>query len=122
MAAVVVNGGKTIIVNRLMGSGTEPKYLGWGTGAGTAAVGDTALFTAAAESRVTGTSSAVTTSTTNDTYQVTGTITSSSGQSITNVGLWDASSGGDLFVHIDHGSTPLLAGESIAYTIGVQFS
>ena len=47
MATVVVDGGLGITTNRLKGAGTEPLHVGWGTGAGTAAVGDTSLFTAA---------------------------------------------------------------------------
>ena len=89
MASVVTNAGKQIFNNRLRGSGTEPSYLAWGTGAGTAAIADTTLFTESAqESRASGTSSTQTTTTTGDTYQVTGTLTvATSGKTITNVGL-----------------------------------
>ena len=45
MATVVVNAGRDITTNRLKGAGTEPLNIGWGTGAGTAAVADTTLFT-----------------------------------------------------------------------------
>lgn len=74
---------------------TEPKILGWGTGgvAGgpfTAAPSDVGMFLESAETRVTGTSSLATTTATNDTYTVTGTITSSSGQTITEMGLFDS--------------------------------
>ena len=34
MATVLTNRGKEIIVDRLMGNGTEPKFVAWGTGAG----------------------------------------------------------------------------------------
>jgi len=96
---VVTSKGREVIANRMIGtspSQAEPKILGWGTGgvAGgpfTAAVTDVAAFTEAAESRVTGSSSVVTTTTTNDTYQVTGTITSLSNQTIAEVLLSDSS-------------------------------
>lgn len=96
---VVTAKGREVIANRMIGtspSQAEPKILGWGTGgvAGgpfTAAVTDVAAFTEAAESRVTGSSSVVTTTTTNDTYQVTGTITSLSNQTIAEVLLSDSS-------------------------------
>jgi hypothetical protein len=96
---VVTSKGREVIANRMIGtspSQAEPKILGWGTGgiAGgpfTAAVTDVAAFTEAAEARVTGSSSVVTTTTTNDTYQITGTITSLSGQTIAEVLLSDAS-------------------------------
>lgn len=66
------------------GTPTAPKAVGWGINATnpTAAASDVAPFQEAAEARVTGTSSIVTGTTTNDTYQVVGTITSASGQTI----------------------------------------
>ena len=96
---VVTAKGREVIANRMIGtspSQAEPKILGWGTGgvAGgpfTAAVTDVAAFTEGAETRVTGSSSVVTTTTTNDTYQVTGTITSLSNQTIAEVFLSDSS-------------------------------
>lgn len=124
MATLVVNKGKEIIVDRIMGAGTEPKYIAWGTGAGTAAAADTTLFTEGPEARTTGTSSKVTTTTTNDTYQVTGTITASGTRAVTNAGLFDVvtSSSGNLFVKGDFTTVNLSNGDSIALTIKVQFS
>jgi len=122
MATVITNAGKDVITNRIKGSGTEPNYVAWGTGAGTAAATDTTLSTEAAESRVSGTSSRVTTTTTNDTYQVVGTITSLSGQTITNAGLFDASTSGNLFLHGDFTGVALLTGESIQFTFKAQLT
>lgn len=71
----------------------EPKILCWGldpADAYTAANTDVALFTEAPEARVTGTSSQVTTTTTNDTYQVTGTMTASATRAITEASLADS--------------------------------
>src|SRR5574340_913513 len=101
MATKVVNGGLAIITNKLKAAGTEPTYVGWGTGVGTTAVTDTTLFTEAAESRTNGTSTRVTTSVTNDTYQVVGSLTSLSNQTITNAGLFDAATVGNLFLKGD---------------------
>ncbi|WP_037616433.1 hypothetical protein [Streptomyces aureus] len=87
--------GREIVAGRLIGTSptqAEPKNLGWGTGAGTAAATDVAAFTEAAESRVAGTSSQVTTTSSNDTYQVAGTMTSASGQTITETFLSDSAS------------------------------
>lgn len=122
MATVVVNRGKEIIVDRLMGAGTEPKYIAWGTGAGTAAIADTTLFTESAEARTNGTSSKVTTTTTNDTYQVVGTMTATGTRAITNAGLFDASTSGNLFMKGDFATVNLNNGDSIAFTMKVQFS
>lgn len=122
MATVITNAGRDIITNRIKGSGTEPVYVGWGTGAGTAAVADTTLFTEASESRVSGTSSRVTTSVTNDTYQVVGTITADGSKTITNAGLLDASTSGNLFLKGDFTGVALVAGESIQFTMKAQFT
>jgi hypothetical protein len=87
---VVTAKGREIIVNSMKGTATEPKVLGWGIGTSTAAVTDVAPFIEGAETRTTGTSSVQTTTTTNDTYQVVGTLTSLSGQTIAEVFLTDS--------------------------------
>ncbi len=122
MATILANTGKALMTSRMKGLGTEPTYVAWGTGAGTAAATDTTLFTESAEARVSGTSSQATTTTTNDTYQVVGTITASAGRTITNAGLFDANSAGNLFVKGDFTGVALNAGESIQFTIGVQLT
>jgi hypothetical protein len=72
------------------GSPTEPKNIGWGSGATTASANaDVALFGPATEARVAGTSSLVSTSYLADTYQVTGTITATNAKTITEAGLFD---------------------------------
>jgi hypothetical protein len=96
---VVTREGDAIIAARMIGatpSQAEPKYLGWGTGgiAGgpfTAAKTDVGAFQEAAENRVTCTTSQVTTTWANDTYQAVGTITSLSAQTIAEVLLGDTS-------------------------------
>lgn len=120
MANVLTNAGRAIIANRIKGSGTEPAYVAWGTGAGTAAASDTTLFTESAEARVAGTSSIVTTTVTNDTYQVVGTITASATRAITNAGLLDASTSGNLFVKGDFSTVNLATGDAIQFTIKYQ--
>lgn len=116
----------------MLGSGTEPKYGGWGTGAGTAAVADTGLFTAATEARVAGTSSRVTapgSSVTNDAYQVVVSIVADAAKTITNFGLWDAAgtgsppTGGNLHLHSSFDGIPLgAAGEGISFTAIHRFN
>lgn len=123
-ATLIVNGGHALSANRIIGSGTEPKYVAWGTGAGTAAASDTTLFTESTdEARTSGTSSRVTTTVTNDTYQVVGTITvATSNKTITNVGLFDASTSGNLWFKSDFTGLALLVGDAIQFTIKVKFS
>ncbi len=125
-ATVITNAGQAIVTNRMTGAGTEPKFVMWGTGAGTAAVTDTTLFTETTdEARTTGTSSRVTTTVTNDTYQVVGTITvATAGKTITNVGLFDVvtASSGNLYFKSDFTGLALLVGDSITFTIKVKFA
>lgn len=131
MASVLVNAGRAIITNRLRGAGTEPLNIGWGTGAGTAVVGDTTLFTerdvdlaSAAGSRTAGTSSQQTTSVTNDTYRVTGTRTATGAGTVTNAGLFDnvTIASGNLFVKGDFTGIGLSSGDAIAFTFNLQFT
>jgi hypothetical protein len=126
-ATVIVNGGQAIVTNLVSGiGGTVPKFVAWGTGAGTAAVADTTLFTESAqEARTTGTASRVTTTVTNDTFQVVGTITvATAGKTITNVGLFDVvtSSSGNLYFKSDFTGLALLVGDSITFTLQIKFS
>ena len=121
MATLLVNAGKAIVTNRIKGSGTEPVYVAYGTGAGTTAATDTTLFTETG-SRVSGTSTQQTTSVTNDTYQVVGTPTAGGTLAITNAGLFDASTSGNLFVKGDFSTINLSSGDSIQFTFKTQFS
>jgi hypothetical protein len=122
MATLLVNTGKAIITNYLNGgAATQPKYVAWGTGAGTTAATDTTLFTEVLP-RVSGTTSQVTTSTTNDTFQVVGTQTAGSSVTITNAGLFDAATSGNLFIKGDFTGVPLSSGDSIQFTFKCQFS
>ena len=124
MAAVLTNAGKAITTSRLKGTGTEPNYVAWGTGTGTAAVADTTLFTEASEARVAGTSIQQTTAVANDTYLVVGTIIADGAKTITNIGLFDAASAGNLFMHADFGGSgvPLNAGDAIQLVQKVQYT
>lgn len=98
---VITRSGDAVAAGRMIGSTptqTEPLNLGWGTGGigtgspYTAAKTDVAPFGQGAEARTVGTSSQVTTTFTSDTYQVVGTITSLSAQSIAEVFLSDSAS------------------------------
>ena len=122
MATLLINTGKAIVTNYLNGgAATQPKYVAWGTGAGTTGATDTTLFTEVTP-RVSGTTSQVTTSTTNDTFQVVGTQTAGTSETITNAGLFDASTSGNLFVKGDFTGIPLNTSDSIQFTFKIQFS
>jgi len=120
MATVLTNTGKADMINALNGgTHTPPTYVAWGTGAGTAGETDTTLFTEASESRVNGTKSVVTTNVTDDTYQVVGTITADGTKTITNAGLFDADTSGDLYVKGDFTGIALNSSDSIQFTIKI---
>lgn len=124
MATLLVNTGKAVVTNRVKNGATgatEPNYVAWGTGTGTTAVADTTLFTETG-TRTAGTSTQQTTSTTNDTYQVVGTMTAGGALAITNAGLFDASTTGNLFVKGDFTTINLSSGDSIQFTFKTQFS
>lgn len=96
MAAVLTAKGRDITTARIKGTGTEPLNVGWGGGgvAGgpfTAATTDVGPFNELAEVRTAGTSSQVTTTTANDTYQVVGTITATGARTVCEVFLSDSS-------------------------------
>lgn len=105
-----------------------PKYLQWGTGTGAAASATNVTTTSTTEARTTGTASQVTTTQTNDTYQVTGTITALGARTITELGVWDAAgsggpaTGGNMDIYGDFAAIGLATGDSIAFTVKVAFT
>lgn len=131
MPTVITNAGRAIVTNRLRAGGTEPNQIAWGTGAGSAAVADTTLFaeraldlTATTGTRAAGTSSQQTTTVTNDTYRVTGTLTATGAGTVTNAGLFDNSTigSGNLFLKGDFTGIALAANDSITFTFNAQFT
>jgi hypothetical protein len=129
MATFVQDSGLDIVTNRVKGSGTEPLNIGWGTGAGTTVRTETTLFTeklvdlttSAGTDHTLGTSSRQTTTTTNDTYQVVGTRTATGAGTVTNAGLFDAASGGNLFLKGDFTGIGLASGDAIQFTVKAIF-
>lgn len=124
-ASLVVNTGRAIATNMISGiGGTAPKYLAWGTGAGTTAATDTTLFTEGPEARATCTVSQQTVTTTNDTYQAIGTITASAARTVTNAGLFDVvtASSGNLYCKTDFTGIVLATGDSIQFTMKITYS
>ncbi len=120
MPTLVTNTGLARIINALNGGAhTAPQHIGWGTGT-TAPVGvNTTLEAAAAEARVSGTKSVETTTVTGDTYQVTGTLTAAGTKTISEAALFDALTGGNMYVRGTFTGIPLEADDAIAFTIQV---
>jgi len=125
LATVFTNAGAAIVTNRMIQAGTAPKNIGWGTGTTAAAVTDTALVTEAAPTtsggRTVGTESRTTITNTNDNYQVVGTVTAGSTLSITEAGLFDAVSAGNLLIRSVFTAIGVVSGDSIAFTFGLKF-
>jgi len=117
MATVLTDVGEAWIVTKI-NVATKAEYVGWGTGAGTAAKADTTLSTEAAETRVAGT---ITTSP-GDHYTVVSTLTSASAQTITNAGLFTAVTGPSLIIHGDFTGIPLGIGDKIEFTMDLEIT
>jgi hypothetical protein len=133
LATVFTHAGKAIVTARIRGTGTEPVYIGWGTGAGTAAASDITLFaekdvdlSGTSGNRTAGTSSVVTTDNSNDTYRVVGTrtMTGAGPTGVTNAGLFDNASigSGNLFMKGDFAAINLSNGDSIQFTFNLKFT
>lgn len=125
LAVVFTNAGAAIISNRVIQAGTAPKNIGWGVGVGAAAVGDTALGTESAPTtsggRTVGTESRTTVTQTNDNYQVTGTVTAGSTLAITEAGLFDAVTAGNMLIRGVFSAVNVVSADSIAFTFGLKF-
>ena len=119
MATVLTTVGKQYIVYKMDTTvATRLEYVAWGTGAGTAAVGDTTLFTEATEARVTGTLSQPAA----DTMRLVGTMTADGAKTITNAGSFTASSGGTLGVKGDFTGIVVALNDQIQFTIDIQIT
>lgn len=118
MADVITTVGRAQAAGYLSNQVTQvTQYYGnVGTGAGTAAIGDTTLFTEVGTARIACTQSRVTVTNTNDTAQYVFTFTATGSTNVTNAGYFTASSGGTLMQKSDHATIPLLANDSIQYT------
>ncbi len=123
-ATVFSNTGMAITSLRVIGTAL---YCAWGTGAGTSAATDITLFTedtTAGYARVSATLTQKTTTVTNDTVQAVATIIcqASGGLTITNAGLFDASTAGNLYEKGDFTGIPLALNDSIQFTFTLQYT
>ena len=121
MATVYTSAGEAVVCDLI--DGTSAVHLdaanakiGWGTGAGTAAKGDTVLFSEAPEARaVPAVSQPVA-----DKNQWIATLTAAAPRMITNAGLFDAAAAGNLIVHGDFAGIVLAAGDKIEFTVSLE--
>lgn len=93
-------------------------YVGWGTGGTTAVKGDTALTTESAETRIVGTPTQPTASV----NRFIATITSASGQTIDEMGLFSAVTTGNMIISSTFTGIVLASGDKIEFTIDLTHS
>ena len=113
MANVLTNTGRTNIISLLYSALSGKSYIGWGIGAGTSAITDTTLFSEVASERTAATAAIITSTITGDTLQISATLTATSIETITNIGWFDASSGGNLFIKGDFTGVALNPGDKL---------
>lgn len=120
-----VNAGAAIITNRVIQSGTAAKNIGWGIGVTGPTLTDTALGTESAPTtaggRTVGTESRTTVTNTNDNYQVVGTVTAGSTLAITEGGLFDNVTAGNMLIRSVFSAVNVVSADSIAFTFGLKF-
>ena len=126
MPKLITNKGLSILANRIKSLGTEPIYIGWGIGTAVPAVTDTQLGTedvTGGYARALGVSAIITTTQTSDTYQVSGSLTANAVLTITEWGLFDAVSGGNMLLRETKVPGTLLAiGGIITFTFKIQMA
>jgi hypothetical protein len=124
---LVTTVGKALVAGRINGSGAPAAatYIAVGTGTTAAAAGDTALQTETAASglsRVAGTASLVTVTTTNDTAQLTTTFSVTGTVAVTESGVLNAASVGTLLCRQVFTAINVISGDSLAITWKVTAS
>jgi len=128
VATVLTNVGMAILSGLVTKvTSLDPKFIGIGSGAGTAAVADTTLFTEyttgtwAGYARTSTAGTQVTTTQTNDTAQWVGTFTAGATQTVTNAGNFDALTAGNVLIKGDFTGVVLASLDSIQITIKERF-
>src|SRR5207237_904555 len=125
LAVVFTSAGAAIVTNRIIQAGTAGKNIGWGLGTSAAATCDTALQTESAPTtsggRTVGTEARVNGTATNGKYQVTGTVNAGSTLAITEAGLFDNVTAGNMLIRGVFSAVNVVSGDSIAFTFGLDF-
>lgn len=119
MADIWTDAAEELLVDILDGTVAVPTWYGaWGTGAGTAAKGDTTLFTEASEARVVATKSQPAA----NQSRYFASIEADGVKTITNAGVLSASSAGTLWVHSDFTGILLAVSDKIELTFTITWS
>lgn len=120
---LITDAGIALLSKRIKGLGTEPRYIGWGTGTTPPTATDTALETPVTQARALGVSSLEETSIVDDTYQVVGSLTCFGlGKTISEVGLFDAATDGTLLMRGTFDPPTVLdVGDMLSFTFVIPF-
>jgi hypothetical protein len=120
MANIFTSAGEELVADLVEGNASAPAnyYIAWGTGSGTAAKNSTALFTEASEARVV----AALSQPTADKNRFVGTITAAAGKTITNAGVFTASTSGTLFLHSDFTGIALATNDTINFQFEIEWT
>jgi hypothetical protein len=125
MTARTQNNGLARVTNLLAAAAW---WFQWGTGSAAAQSANVVTTTSTTESRASCTTSQVTTTITNDTLQLAGTVTAAGTRAITEVGAFDAAgtgsppTGGNMDYYCDFSVVNLSSGDSIAFTMKIQYT
>jgi hypothetical protein len=114
---LVVNGGLAFITGLLTGTGTVPTYIALGTSTTAVAGNQTTLVAEITDTgleRAVSTASQVTTTITNDTFQLAKTFTATGSKTIEEVGVFNDPSAGTMLSRALTTSKAIANGESIA--------
>ena len=123
---LVVDGGKAMITSILSGnSSILPVYMALGSGSTTPAGTDTALESELSVSGLTRTSATpvqATTTTTNDTMKYDVTFTALGTASVSEVGIFDAASAGNMLCRRVFSTKPIESGDTIEIIYSIVFA
>lgn len=121
MADIFTDAGEDLVADQ-MDSNTMSAAIVWrvaqGTGGGTAGKTDTTLFTEASETRVVTTDSQPS----SNQNRYVGTIVADGTKTITNAGIFDAATSGNMLLKSDFGGIAVVASDSIQFTFTITWS
>src|SRR5262245_59554289 len=115
--ALVTDAGLTSVMTAWSAYASRPQYLQFGTGSGQT---DTSTDLATpVQSRILGTTTQTTVNVSGDTFRITGQITASADTTVSELGVFDAVTGGNMDVYGDFTGIPLENGDAIVFQVNV---
>lgn len=128
MANAITQTARAWVANRLGATGggsfASAFFVAWGNGSGqSATAADTAIFGEAPTGRAAATATPVSINTSgyNDGLRLAATLTADANRTIDNVGVLDAASGGNLFLHSNFAAMNLLTSDVVNFQFTLVF-